>query len=225
VKIYLIIPASNEASAIGNLVCAARKYVPDILVIDDGSKDNTAEIAEKNGAQVIRFEHNLGKGACLIEGYRQGLKKGFDAVISMDGDGQHHPDDLPAFLIAAGDEQNALIIGNRMNNAKNMPLIRFLTNRLMSWIISLVTKQSIPDTQCGFRLVKRKLLEDINLVTSNYDMESELLIKASRRGFKIKSVPIRTIYGSEISKINPLLDTFRFIHLMARDFFRKFKHD
>ena len=117
-----------------------------------------------------------------------------------------------------------MIIGNRMSDARNMPFVRILTNRLMSWFLSLVTRQNIPDTQCGFRLVKRELLEKVNLVTSKYEMESEMLIKASRRGFKIKSVLVKTIYGDQKSQINPLVDTFRFVRLMIRDFLKRIKH-
>jgi hypothetical protein len=105
-----------------------------------------------------------------------------------------------------------------------MPFVRVLTNRLMSLLLSLVTKQNIPDTQCGFRLVKKELLEKVNLVTSKYEMESEILIKASRRGFKIRSVPIKTIYGNEKSQINPFVDTFRFLRLLVRDLLRRIRH-
>jgi glycosyltransferase involved in cell wall biosynthesis len=220
----LIIPALNESQEIANLIQQARRFVPDILVIDDGSTDQTAQIAKSSGAEVLRNERNQGKGACLVKGYAYALAKGFDAVISMDGDGQHSPLDLPAFLKAAEEQGNALIIGNRMFNLKNMPFLRVITNRFMSSLLSLVTKQEIPDTQCGFRLVKRELLEKVNLVTSKFEMESEILIKASRRGFKIRSVPIKTIYGNQKSQINPFVDTFRFVRLLARDFLRRIRH-
>lgn len=223
-KTCVIIPTLNESREIANLVSHARRFIPDILVIDDGSTDQTAQIAKASGAEVLRNERNQGKGACLVKGYAYALEKGFDAVISMDGDGQHSPEDLPVFLKAAEDPENSLIIGNRMSDARNMPFVRILTNRLMSWFLSLVTRQNIPDTQCGFRLVKRELLEKVNLVTSKYEMESEMLIKASRRGFKIKSVLVKTIYGDQKSQINPLVDTFRFVRLMIRDFLKRIKH-
>jgi glycosyltransferase involved in cell wall biosynthesis len=220
----VIIPALNESREIASLLQQIGKFIPDILVIDDGSTDQTTRIAKESGAQVLRNERNQGKGACLVKGYAYALEKGFDAVISMDGDGQHSAEDLPVFLKAAEDSKDALIIGNRMSNSRNMPFVRMLTNRLMSLLLSLVTKQNIPDTQCGFRLVKKELLEKVNLVTSKYEMESEILIKASRRGFKIRSVPIKTIYGNEKSQINPFVDTFRFMRLLARDLLRRIRH-
>ncbi|MFA5005282.1 MAG: glycosyltransferase family 2 protein [Candidatus Omnitrophota bacterium] len=219
----VIIPALNESRKIGELIKQARSFIADIFVIDDGSTDQTARVARENGAQVLRNERNLGKGACLVKGYAYALEKGFDAVISMDGDGQHSPEDLPAFLKAAEGSGNALIIGNRMFDPGKMPFVRILTNRAMSWLLSLVTKQNIPDTQCGFRLVKKALLEKVNLVTSKFEMESEILIKASRRGFKIISVRIKTIYGNQKSQINPFVDTFRFLRFLARELLRRIK--
>lgn len=206
------------------MIKRVRRFVSDILVIDDGSTDQTAQVAKVVGAEVLRNERNQGKGACLVKGYAYALEKGFDAVISMDGDGQHSAEDLPVFLKAAEDSKDALIIGNRMSNSRNMPFVRVLTNRFMSLLLSLVTKQNIPDTQCGFRLVKKELLEKVNLVTSKFEMESEILIKASRRGFKIRSVPIKTIYGNEKSQINPFVDTFRFMRFLVRDLLRRIKH-
>jgi len=223
-RICVIIPALNESREIAGLIKRVRRFVSDILVIDDGSTDQTAQVAKVVGAEVLRNERNQGKGACLVKGYAYALEKGFDAVISMDGDGQHSAEDLPVFLKAAEDSKDALIIGNRMSNSRNMPFVRVLTNRFMSLLLSLVTKQNIPDTQCGFRLVKKELLEKVNLVTSKFEMESEILIKASRRGFKIRSVPIKTIYGNEKSQINPFVDTFRFMRFLVRDLLRRIKH-
>jgi len=187
---------------------------PFVLVVDDGSADSTSQIASDAGAVVLRNAANEGKGACLRKGFKYALEHNFDAVITMDGDGQHLPEDLPAFIHLGEDTQVDIVVGNRMRKTQNMPLIRALTNRFMSWMISLLSKQGIPDTQCGYRLIKRQVLEKIELKTSNFEIETEILINASRAGFRIVSVPIKTVYRGEKSQINPLVDTLRFIRFI-----------
>jgi hypothetical protein len=135
----------------------------------------------------------------------------------MDGDGQHLPQELPHFLRAAQNSSAGIFVGNRMSNSKSMPLDRLLTNKFMSWLISVVAGQDIPDSQCGFRLIKKELLEKLDLKTSNYEIESEMLIRASRLGFKIEPVAIKTVYTGTKSRINPLLDTLRFILFISKE--------
>lgn len=212
----VIIPAFNESKEIAALVKAIKAKVPDILVVDDGSTDSTSQIAERAGAAVLKNSVNAGKGVCIRRGFRYALENNFDAVITMDGDGQHLPEDLPVFLRLGLDPQSDIVAGNRMGKTQNMPFIRVITNRFMSWLISILSKQKIPDTQCGYRLIKRRVLERIALTTDNFEIESEILIKASRMGFKIASVPIKTIYRGEKSQINPLLDTLRFIKFIIK---------
>ena len=213
----VIIPTYNEAPGIGKLAREIREQNLDVLVVDDGSKDNTSEIAINNGAIVLRNEDNQGKGASLIKGFNYALSHEYDAVITMDGDGQHLSEDLPYFMRLAKYSSNAIFIGNRMSKTKNMPLVRFMTNRFMSWFISCLAKQRIPDSQCGFRLFKKDVLKSLNLVTSKYETESEILIKSSRLGYKIESVPIKTVYLNERSHINPFIDTLRFIRFIIKD--------
>jgi len=210
----VVIPTYNEAREIGKLVNEIRRQNLTVLVIDDGSSDNTQELARKNGAEVLRNETNLGKGASLIRGFDYALENNFDAVITMDGDGQHLPQDLPAFVRLAQDSDAAIIIGNRMGKTKAMPVIRVLTNRFMSWLISIVAGQEIPDSQCGYRLIKKEILREVRFQTRRFEAESEILIKAARLGFKIGSVPIRTVYSTEKSRINPVVDTLRFIRFI-----------
>jgi len=152
----------------------------------------------------------------LIKGFNYALANGYDAVITMDGDGQHLPEDIPYFMRLAKYSDSAIFIGNRMQRTKTMPFVRVVTNRFMSWLLSCLTKQRIPDSQCGFRLIKKEVLKSVTLVTSKYETESEILIKGSRLGFKIEAVPIKTIYRKEKSQINPLIDTVRFIRLIIR---------
>lgn len=210
-KICIIIPTHNESKEISGLVTEIKKQNLDILVVDDGSTDNTAQIASSAGATVLRNLANEGKGSCLRKGFDYALTHGFDAVITMDGDGQHLPQDLQKFISLAGFSKSGILIGNRMLQTKNMPGIRIITNKFMSWLISLLSKQDIPDSQCGFRLIKRQVLEKMTLKTSKYEIETEILIKASRSGFKIESVPITTVYRGEKSQINPFADTLRFV--------------
>jgi len=220
----VIIPTYNESKTIAGLIRQVQLNGLEVIVIDDGSTDNTADIAKGCGAQVLRNVKNLGKGASLAKGYDFALARGFEAVISMDGDGQHSCDDLAAFIHKAESSGCAIVVGNRMSSTKQMPLLRVATNRFMSWLISLVTGQRIPDTQCGFRLVKKELLEKLKLSTSKYETESEILIQAARLGFKIESVPVRTIYSGQKSRINPFVDTLRFLRFIIREAFRKGKH-
>jgi len=217
-KTCVVIPTYNESNSIADLVNQIKKQGLEAVVIDDGSLDNTSDIALSNGATVIRNNRNEGKGASLIRGFDHALTNAFDAIITMDGDGQHLPGEIPIFLKVAANSKSNVLIGNRMTSTKNMPLIRMVTNRIMSWFISLVARQYIPDTQCGFRLIKKEVLEKLKLATRKYETESELLIKASRLGFKIDSLPIRTVYSvNEKSQINPLRDTFRFIRYIIKE--------
>jgi glycosyltransferase involved in cell wall biosynthesis len=209
-KTAVVIPTHNEASSIKNLIKEIKTQNLDVIVIDDGSADDTFSIASESKAVVLRNDKNLGKGASLIKGFEYAVSKGYDAVLTMDGDGQHKPEDIPAFLSSAQSAKFGIIIGNRMNNTEQMPRIRILTNKFMSWVISCIAKQHIPDSQCGFRLIKKEGLHKIKLHTNNFEMESEMLIEAGRAGFAIKSVPVQTVYANERSHIHPVRDTIRF---------------
>lgn len=187
------------------------------IVVDDGSSDGTAEEARANGAIVIRHEKNLGKGASLKTGIEYILNnEEWEAVLIMDADAQHSPNDIQKFIGKAMTVGNVLVIGNRMGNTRNMPVDRKLANMFMSFIVSIICGQKIPDSQCGFRLIKKDLLKNISIESARFEVESEILIKASHLGAKILSVPIETLYGEESSQINPLLDTFRFIIFLIR---------
>jgi glycosyltransferase involved in cell wall biosynthesis len=223
-NICVIIPTYNESRAIADLVKQVIKLGLEVIIIDDGSADDTVKIATACGAKVLTNPKNMGKGASLIKGYNFALQRGFDAVISMDGDGQHSWEDLLSFIRKAETSQSALIVGNRMGMTKGMPVLRLITNFLMSKFISLVVKQSIPDTQCGFRLVKKELLSKMDLSTSKYETESEVLIQAAHLGFKIESIPVRTIYSGQKSQINPFIDTLRFLRFMFRELIRHSKN-
>lgn len=215
-KFCVVIPSYNESKTIGSLVQKIKAGGLEVIVVDDGSSDKTAEIAKEAGAEVLRQRQNQGKGAALKEGFRYALNKDYDAVITMDGDNQHAPSDIPKFIRQAANPKLDIIVGNRMFACKDMPAIRWFTNRVMSLVISLICQRDIRDSQCGFRLIKRKVLEKLNLNTSKYEIESETIIEASRRGFRISFVPIQAIYSKETSGINPLLDTLRSLRLLLK---------
>jgi len=220
-KIAIVIPAHNEAQAIGPLVEAVRALGYDCVVIDDGSVDKTAVVAREAGAVVLKTGTKSGKGNALKVGFDHVLKSDYEALIAMDGDGQHAPSDIAAFVACYQNTNADIVSGDRMHNPQGMPLVRLATNRFMSWLISLFCRQHVPDTQCGFRLIKTNALRAIKLESSDFEIETEVLIKASKKGFKIASVGIKTIYRDEISKIQPVRDTFRFIAYLWRELWRK----
>ena len=220
-KICVLIPSYNEARTIGQVIRDVRARNLAAYVVDDGSSDNTAAIAASEGAVVIRQPANKGKGAALREGFKNVLAAGFDAVIAMDADGQHSADDIDNLIRRMDGTGADMIIGNRMDDTAAMPGTRVYTNRFMSHLISMVAGQYIPDSQSGYRLIKRKVLETISLESSNYEIESEMIIMAARSGFRIEAAPIKTVYQDEKSRINPVIDTWRFILFMVKIAFRR----
>ncbi len=217
----ILIPSYNEARTIGHIVAdlVHRGFI--VYVVDDGSSDDTARLAHAEGAVVVKHRKNMGKGASLREGFRHIVKKGFDAVIIMDGDGQHLSSDIGNFIEKMDVTGADIVIGNRMLDVSSMPKERKHTNRFMSYLISLISGQRVPDSQCGYRLIKREVLEKISLEASNYEIESEMIIRSSRAGFKIESVPIKTIYRDEKSRVNPVVDTLRFIAFVIKIMFKR----
>ncbi len=214
--VLAIIPAFCEERFIGKVVRQVSQYVDAVLVVDDGSSDHTAAQAEDAGAKVIRHSINLGKGAALKTGleYAVSIKASF--FLFLDGDGQHDPSEIPAFIEAINRFNADLVVGNRMRNLESMPLIRRWTNQFMSWQIGRICKIPIPDSQCGFRLARKELLPVLMAPSNRFEFESESLILAARQGFRLIFVPIRTIYTDQHSKIRPLRDTVRYMRLMLK---------
>ncbi|MBW0001664.1 MAG: glycosyltransferase family 2 protein [Verrucomicrobia bacterium] len=211
-----IIPAYREEAFIGAVVQGLRKQVGPVVVVDDGSPDGTASAAERAGALVLRHERNRGKGAAIQTGLNFLAGTGVERFFLLDGDGQHDPGDIRLFFDAADRTGADLIVGNRMNDLSGMPLIRRWTNQFMSWQISSVCGQKLPDSQCGYRLVRRELIPLLMRCSTGFDFETETLLLACREGHRVCFVPIRTIYRDETSKIRPVRDTIRYFKLMAR---------
>jgi glycosyltransferase involved in cell wall biosynthesis len=216
VKILIVIPAFNESENLGKLLKKISSFIPlkDVLVVDDGSRDKTANLAKNAGTEVVSFSNNQGKGSALRAGFNFAIKRGYNAVITMDADGQHNPAELPKFLEQFKKSGADLIIGTREQNVSEMPLLRYLTNKTTSLVTSILTGVRVNDSQSGYRLIKRNLLEKVNLKTSRFQMETEIIVKAAMAGFKIGEIPIETIYFENFkSHINPFIDTYRFIRL------------
>lgn len=218
-----LVPALNAARHIGPVLEDIMRYIPprNVVVVDDGSTDETAAIAERAGATVVRHETNRGKGAAIRTGIERLRSLGaLDAVVMLDADGQHDPNEIPTFADEFAKGNADLIIGNRMGARSGMPPLRRFTNNLTSAIISAGASRRIPDSQNGYRLVSAPLLDRLRLESDRYEIDSEIIIKACRRGgARVTSVPVRTIYGTEKSAIHPARDTMRFIALVIRSLF------
>jgi len=210
----VIIPAYREGSRIGPVVEGVRKFIPAVIVVDDGSPDDTALKAEHAGAMVVRHDVNRGKGAALDTGFRMARERGFEFVITLDGDGQHAPSDLPRFVETYLRTGTPVLVGTRMSDTRTMPFVRRMTNRFMSWLLSREMGQRVPDTQCGYRLYQLAVVPEISAESKRFAAESEILMDLSHRGIVIGSVPIATIYGTERSKIHPVKDTLRFVGML-----------
>ncbi|WP_395744692.1 glycosyltransferase family 2 protein [Prosthecobacter sp.] len=215
-KIAALIPAYREAMAIADVVGRTRPQVDLVLVVDDGSPDDTAALARAAGAEVIVHAVNQGKGAAMKTGMKTLAERGYDYIMLLDGDGQHAPEEVSRFTAVARSGSAYVVVGNRFENIKGMPLVRRCVNSLMSRIISNACGMRIPDTQCGFRLIRSSLVTYIMGSSDHFDFETEMLLLASRAGFTIQSVPVSTIYGAEKTKIRPVRDTIKFIKLMLR---------
>jgi glycosyltransferase involved in cell wall biosynthesis len=211
-----VIPAYREEKHIGDVVRRARQQLNHVLVIDDGSNDATAARAREAGAEVVVHAANRGKGESIKTGLRHWLEQNLAWVMILDADGQHLPEEIDRFIRAAMSDGAALLIGNRMKETRAMPFVRRFVNRWMSNQISRVCGQDIPDTQCGFRMLHRHLIPELLGGSARFDYETEMLIIASRKGFRIESVPITTVYSDEVSSIHPVRDTVRFFKLMRR---------
>ena len=215
-SVAAIIPAYFEEKHVADVVRRTLLQLDHVLVIDDGSADATAANARAAGAEVVVHPQNRGKGESIKTGLRHWHERGFEYVVILDGDGQHLPEEINRFIAAAASHGAKLLLGTRMNDVSRMPLLRRLVNRYMSHKISRVCGQQIPDTQCGFRMVHRQLIPDLLGGTDRFDYETEMLIVASRKGFRIESVPISTVYSDEVSSIHPVRDTLRFVKLIRR---------
>jgi glycosyltransferase involved in cell wall biosynthesis len=213
--IVAVIPGYNEGPRIGEVVRGAAAHLP-VLVVDDGSRDDTAAQAKAAGATVIEQRPNQGKGAALRAGFRRALSDGADAVLTLDADGQHDPAEIPAFLSAwAAEPRPDLVIGRR--NFRAMPPIRRLSNVLGGRAFSWAVGRPIPDNQSGYRLVSTRIMEATSdSAEGGFEFEVEMITTCIRMGGAIAWVPIRTIYAGEPSHIRPVAHLRSFIRIVRK---------
>ena len=218
-RVLTLVPAHDESARIGSVVVGARRHLP-VLVVDDGSRDDTAAKAETAGARVIRQAPNQGKGAALRAGFATALEDGAEAVVTLDGDGQHDPAEIPAFLGTYARRTIAgvpteLIIGRR--SFRRMPPIRRLANWLGTVILSAALGRWIADNQSGYRLIGRRLMAaTLDSRESGFAFEVEMIAVCLREGWPIDWVPVRTIYAGEASHIRPGAHLRQFLAVTAR---------
>jgi glycosyltransferase involved in cell wall biosynthesis len=221
----VLIPAYNAGESIARVVKEVALLGPDLttLVIDDGSTDMTAKNAREAGALVRSHSRNMGKGAALRTGFEHFLKTDLKAIVTLDADGQHSPDEIPKLIDRWLVTKADIIIGTRKRDVTRMPLLRVMTNTLSSLLVSLSSGKYIHDSQSGFRLLSRRVIENVKTSSRGYGAESEILIKAVSRGFTIEAAAVSTIYAGEKSYVHPLKQPLLFMGLIIKSIFWRFE--
>ncbi|NLP12464.1 glycosyltransferase family 2 protein [bacterium] len=219
-RILLAIPVYNEVRHLPQVLAGVLQIMDaeDLLIIDDGSTDGTLVAIEHLRLPTLQHAQNEGKGISLLQALRYAREKQYDWLVCMDGDGQHHPADLPLFLQHIARDEDDVVLGNRMQRAGTMPLQRQWSNRLSSLILSLLINngQRLIDTQCGFRALRVSSLQETWFREKGFQFESEVLLVLGRRGCRIRQIPIQSCYAQEKSSIHPMADTLRFLKLVFR---------
>lgn len=215
--VWVVIPAHNEEVSIGRVVAGARQHAARVLVVADGCTDATVKQARSAGAEVLSVSRRGGKAAALRAAWTDLARSPeWDAVILMDGDGQHDPAQIPDLITAHDGGAVDLVMGCRDLRSRRMPVLRRAVNRLMTGVINFLGRCEVHDSQCGFRLVSRRFLESRAWRAGHFEIESEMVLHASRHGWKMREVPVATIYREERSKIAPVRDALRWIWFVVR---------
>ena len=213
-RVAALVPAYQAAAHLGEVIDRIRRLPapPEVLVVNDGSVDATAEVAARHGARVLSFPENRGKGHALLAGFE--ALRDFDAVVTLDADGQHPPENLPEFVAAA--ERGAdLVLGARARSG-DMPPSRRFANAFSSGWTTRLAGQRVSDSQCGYRLYRRAVLVRTPLTAGRYEFETEIVVRAARLGFRLGEVTIPTVYGEEKSQIHAFRDVPRIFGVMVR---------
>ena len=210
-RVVAVIAAFNEGPHIGEVVLGTRPHVDAVVVVDDGSTDDTVAAAEAAGAEVVRHPVNRGKGVAVRSGLAAVRGRGFSHVLLMDGDLQHRPSDVPRLLAAAaaGDADADVIVGARSFDRSQMPASRYWSNVIGSWALGRLVGVPVRDTQSGFRLIRLAALEPLALTSTGYEIETEMLIRLARHKAVVREVAVALAYDGAPSKIRPVRDTTR----------------
>ncbi|VGO21192.1 glycosyltransferase family 2 protein [Pontiella sulfatireligans] len=219
-KFCVLICAFNESKHIESVVRGAVEQNPcRVVVVDDGSTDGTAELAEKAGAYVVRNSENAGKGASLKRGFELVQEHQCDAVIVVDGDGQHDPREIGRFLDAYERTKIPILVGNRMSDIRGMPIIRRWTNRFMAWILNRLVKIYVADPPCGYRFYRTDVLPFIMSDMPRFAFEFDILLHAALRRVRIDSVRVSTIYNrGRRSYVSPFRDAWLLFKVVKHHF-------
>lgn len=214
-SVSIVIPCFDAADTVGDVVAGARASGHPVIVVDDGSTDGSGARAEAAGATVLRHPANQGKGAALRTGFLWARRQGADAVLTLDADAQHDPGEIPALVDAHRADPDALVIGVRSFSPESMPRRSRIGNRISTYWIAQFAGQRYADTQSGFRVYPRALLDLPRMRTRRFDTEAELLLSAAKLGLSLVEVPVRTIYGaSRTTHFHALKDTLRVMRLV-----------
>jgi len=203
--VIAVIPCLNEEHFIADIVNRAKKYVDMVIVIDDGSTDSTAMTASNAGAQVVSHPVSRGAGAATRSGFMKAMNDGAEIVVTLDGDGQHNPDEIPLLIEHAVTENADLVIGSRFNGADvRIKRYRRFGIDVITFLYNIGASVKITDSQSGFRAHSRKLLENIRITENGFGFSVQVIIQARNKGMKISSVPITCIYHEDGSTLNPV---------------------
>ena len=220
-RICILIPAYNAQETLGSVLKKIEPLKMDTLVVNDGSSDETKRVASENGAQLLEHSLNLGKGAALRTGFRYLLQKDYQVVITLDADGQHDPSEIPFLLRIFRGVKPDILIASRAGEFGRMTFLRRFWNRLGVKAVARLCHSDITDSQSGFRLIRTDVLREIDLSTSGFELELELLIKSCKKGFSVLSVPINTqkVDGTGSSHFRPVADTWLVCKIFLRSLF------
>lgn len=200
------IPVYDEERTISNIVRRSLQFVDQVVVCDDGSTDKTVELASASGAQVIKHQKNSGKGAALKSLFQYAKQVNADVIVTLDGDGQFLPEEIPKLIDPIIRYHYDIVIGYRFDNTTDMPYHRKVGNKLLDKVTNLASELPFRDTQSGFRAYSKKALNSINFLTNGFGADSEILIDASKKGLKISEEKVTVIYntGGKTSTKNPV---------------------
>jgi glycosyltransferase involved in cell wall biosynthesis len=209
-----VVPAYQAAATIDAVVRGTRAVLPDVIVVDDGSTDDTGAIAARAGATVLRQDPNAGKGAALVRAFSHLEARGFTHAVTLDADGQHYPDEIPVLLAASAVDPRAFVVGVRRKEGQEISAVARFGNWVADTLMEHIAGQALPDTQSGFRVYPLAATLALPTVGRRYDFETEVLFRAARRGLPLVGVPVRVYYppiADRVSHFDPWRDTLRII--------------